>query len=182
MTSLPSRNVPDTAADPGVRRLQSFGDLMLSVWERWIALNLDATRSVYASASVTARSLIDETVRTQVAAYEECGDLVTEYVRNVNYLCANTQATMARINADTMIESTGSMPTFLQQVGAPGPHAAYDVITLLQSAVSNSGAICERMIQTGRDMADSNFAVAAQAFQSVRPAPTRPARSSRKVA
>ena len=182
MTSLPSRIVPDAAGTLGVRRLQSFGELMLDVWQRWIALNLDATRSVYSSASVTARSLIDESVRTHVAATEECSDLMTQYVRNVNALCANTQAAVARINADTMVESTGSVPAFMQQVGTPGPDAAYDVIALLQSAVSNSGAICERMIQTGRDMADSNFAVAAQAFQSVRPAPTRPARSSRKVA
>jgi len=182
MTSHPSRHVSDSAGNISVRRMQSFAELVLGAWERWMAINLDAARTAYAATSVTARALVDEAVRTQVAAYEEGMDSLADYVRNMNDLCMRTHASMARMNADTMIESTGSMPAFLEQVGTAGPHAAFDAIAMLESAVSNGSAVYEKMLQAGRDMADSNIAAAARAFQPRLPAPARAGRMPRRAA
>ncbi len=183
MTSLPSTYVSQDAVPPGVRTLQSFAELLLSAWERWIAINLDAVRAGSNSASVTLRALLDEALRSQMAAYEESVERTSEYMRSVNHLCLDTQAAMAQFNVDTMMESTSSMPAFLARVGtAAGPQAAHGVLAVMQSAMNNGSMIYERMLQTGRELADSNLAVATHALQPMLPQPKRPERRSRKVA
>ena len=167
--------------DADVRKFQSFANIMLSAWEQWFALNLEVLRSACSSLSVNSRVMVDEALRTQLAAYEENLERSAEYVRGVNRMCMSTQAALAELNADTVLDSTCSVPAFLDNVAVPAPLATYDVMAAVKSAVDNGGALYERLIQASRDLADSNLSAAARAFQPVRAASRRVARGARNL-
>lgn len=178
MTSI-SKSESSGAADLDARKFQSFANIVLSAWEQWMALNLDTARSLCSSVSVNARAMVDEALRTQMAALEEGIERTADYVAGVSRLGVKAQAELAQLQADTVIESTGSVPAFLENVGSPGPRAAYDVIAVMKSAVGNSSAIYEKLIRTTREMADSNITVATRALAPIRPASRRTAKSAK---
>lgn len=161
--------------------IQSFANAMLNAWEEWVALNLDTMRSLYSSASINTRAVLDDALRTQIAAYEENVERAADYIGSLNQLGLRTHAEVAYLQAEAVIDSTGSVPVLLNTVGAPGPRAAYDAIAVLKAAVGNSNAIYEKLIQTSRDLTDSNLSVAVRAIEPIRTASRRISKSSKNL-
>lgn len=167
MTMISSSDSSD-AVGLDTRRFQSFANIMLNAWEQWIALNLDTVRSLCVSASVNSRAMVDEALRTQVAAYEEGLERTASYFEALSRLGFRVQTDLAHLQAEAVIESTGSVPSFLDNIGSPSPRTVHGVIAVMKTAVDNGGSIYERFVKTSRELADSNIAVAVRALQPIR--------------
>jgi len=179
MTSTSSNGTP---VDRDAQMLQSFANTMLSAWEEWIALNLDTLRSFYSSASINARAILDDALSTQIAAYEETVERTSDYLDGLSKLGLRTHAEVAHLQAQAVLDSTGSAPGLLSTVGAPGPGAAYDAIAVLRATVGNSNAIYKKLLQTSRELADSNLSVAVRALDPIRSASRRMSNRSKHLA
>jgi len=186
MNTLPSVQSLTDAANANIMTFQSFADIVLNASERLTTLNIDAARSVFAFASANAGPLIGEGLRDQIAsrvgAQGQGLEKAAEYVRKVNEVLVKTQADVTQLSAKRMSEATDSLHSMLDTMAKSGPAGTADIVAAMKSALNTTSATFENMIQTTREVTESNLAAAANALQTTAHEAATAAKASKKAA
>ena len=186
MNSLPSvQNLTD-AANANIMTFQSFAEIVLNASERLTTLNIDAARSVFAFASANSAPLFGEGLRdpfSSRAGFQGQGlEKAAEYVRNVNDVLVKSQADVAQLSAKRMSEVTESLHAMLDGMAKSGPAGTAEIVAAMKSALNTTNATFENLIQTARDVTESNLAAAANALQSTAGEAATATKTSKKAA
>lgn len=113
-----------------IEHFVALADIVLNASEQLAALNINAARSACEFASENAVPLTGEDVKEQlssrVAASGQGFEKAADYLRNVNEICAKTQATFAELNAKQAGEFAQSVQSLFDTVAKLAPIGAFD--------------------------------------------------------
>jgi hypothetical protein len=103
-------------------------------------------------------------------------------VRKVNEVLVKTQADVTQLSAKRMSEATDSLHSMLDTMAKSGPAGTADIVAAMKSALNTTSATFENMIQTTREVTESNLAAAANALQTTAHEAATAAKASKKAA
>ncbi len=132
MTSHPAVQKLTDTAHTSVQTFLSLADIVINASERLVALNVEAARSAVAFASANATPVASTDLQAQfsscVAAHGKGIDQATEYLRNVNEICVQTQADVAEVSAKHLSEIGESVQSLFENLPALGAVGNFDLV------------------------------------------------------
>ncbi len=168
MNTLPSVQKMTQAAADNMQMFQSYADIMLNASERLVSLNIEAARAACSLASSNVPVSGDD-FRDQLASRTDMQnkglEQATDYFRNLNELCIQTQSEVSELNTRRLNQMTESIQAQLDNLAKSGPTGTADFVSAMKTAMSNAAAAYESFVRTSRDVAENNLAAASNALQ-----------------
>jgi len=186
MNPLPSVEKLTDAANANLQMFQAYAEISLSAAERLTTLNMDAARSMFAYATANATPMLGEDMRDQIASrFSSQGqnlEKVAEYIRNLNEVVVKTQTDVAHLGAKRISELTEALHAVLDNLAKNGPAGTTEIVAALKSALNTAATTYENMIETAREVTETNLTAAADALHSTASEAAHSAKSASKKA
>lgn len=168
------------AASDNGEALKSIFDLSLRATQQMVALNGDFVRT-FSGAGAESANVLD--FDAQVSAQAQRLERSTEYFRDMNELCINTQAEIVRQSTQRMREVMDEAAEQFASVFRADRFDGADFAEMMSANLRTAGEAFERMLNTSREVSESNLAATMTALEpaagSVR---RKAANSARKAA
>lgn len=168
------------AASDNSEAFKSIFDLSLRATQQMVALNGNFVRN-FAGAAADPAKLLD--FDAQVSAQAQRLERSTEYLRDMNELCINTQAEIVRQSTQRMREVMDESAEQFASVFSADRFGGSDFAELMRANFHNAGEAFERMLNASREVTESNLAATMTALQPTAvPVARKAANSARKAA
>jgi phasin family protein len=160
----------------GVEALLGLANSQFAAFERWSALNMNATRAAFEDSMNYAKSLlgakdVQEFINLNAAAAQPALEKAIAYSRNVYEVAAQSQAEFTKALESQASELNRNVVTFLDKVSKNAPAGSDVAVAAVKSALAAANSAYDSFTKVAKqatEIAEANFTAVTTAAKETR--------------